>query len=470
MKPNRKQWVNRLFLLLITLLLIPLNSCEEDDTIVDSNTPGFDEFTSSISTAPGLEFIVEGTISDDQGLEYVNLNYENWFLNKDIEFESAPKQYTLKYKFMVPADETPDSNHTIQISATDVGGNTITHDVVVSLNFDTEKPQIEIVSPEPGQALTIGESFMADATFTDDKALDSVIVTSEAIGYEFKMKMDEGTTSYHFDQTIEIPAEGAEGAVNFQFTAIDATGNQEVKNIVALVGESNEIYEMYVVGGSAWWEWDVSKSSQMWKNPDNDKEFMIEMYYWSDYGIKFVGQLDWAPINIGLDPSGSGSLVNHEDSGELNFPDLTFDDNWGAYVRIYLNPYTMEYRYEQMTVDIAVEDDMYLMGNGFVGYDLDWNPADAIPMDADPWGNPYVFTSWIEISEDTSLKFIGQTDGWGPLDIGFETGGELTLPLNYVKTKSGDGSADAKFKGQAGWYYITFDYFLNRATIQPYTE
>ena len=89
-------------------------------------------------------------------------------------------------------------------------------------------------------------------------------------------------------------------------------------------------------------------------------------------------------------------------------------------------------------------------------------------MDADPWGNPYVFTAWIQISDDTSLKFIGQNTGWDPYDCGFEEGGEVQFPVNYVKNKVGGGTADLKFKGQPGWYYINFDYFLLRTTIHYY--
>ena len=89
-------------------------------------------------------------------------------------------------------------------------------------------------------------------------------------------------------------------------------------------------------------------------------------------------------------------------------------------------------------------------------------------MDADRWGNPYVFEKIVEISDDASMKFLGQNTGWGPYDCGFEVGGEQQLPVNFEKNKVGDGSADIKFKNQAGVYWVTYDYFLNRTTIHPY--
>ena len=82
-------------------------------------------------------------------------------------------------------------------------------------------------------------------------------------------------------------------------------------------------------------------------------------------------------------------------------------------------------------------------------------------------GNPYLFSIEVEFSEEVNLKYIGQNDGWGPYDCGFVTGGELQLPLNYVKGVVGDGTADAKFNAQPGSYRITFDYFLLRTTVQP---
>lgn len=455
---------SRIFISTVLFSLFVFTSCNEDDEINDSSIPVFSDFPTTITTAPGLEFVFEGTISDDSGISNVNIKYDNWYIDKFIEFDNPPKQYKLKYKFLVPADEMPDTSHSVKVSATDIAGNTTTYDVAVNLDYDVFNPEVIITAPINGTSYLAGDTVELNIDFSDDKALDSIIVINEVLGYEVKMKMPENTTIYNFTSSIDIPATGVEGAVQFEAIAIDKTGNKTTKYATIIVGGKDIIYNMYAVGGSMWWEWDQTKATQMWKNPNDEDWFVLEFYYREGYDIKFIGQLDWGPNNWGTDPNDSSKIINSEDSGTIGFPD------GDGYYHVEFNPYTLEYTYEKMTVNVDVKENMYLMGNGFVGYNLDWNPADAIPMEKDSWENPYVFTAWVELSDDTSLKFIGQTDGWGPFDCGFEVGGETILPVNFVKCKAGDGSSDMKFKGQAGWYWITFDYFLLRATIQPYNE
>lgn len=437
-------------------------SCNNDDEIIDNQNPVFSDFPTTISSAAGQEFIFEGALTDDSGILNVNINYDNWFLDKYIEFDNPPKEYKLKYKFLVPSDETPESSHTLKVSVTDVAGNITTYDVVVNLDYDVIKPTVSFVSPINGTSYLAGEIVNLDINFSDDKALDSIIVKSQILGYEVKMKLPENTTNYNLSNSIDIPASGIAGAVQFEAFGIDKTGNQTKSTSSIIIGEKDEIYNMYAVGGSMWWEWDETKATQMWKSPNNEDWFVLEFYYWTDYGIKFIGQLGWEPNNWGTDPNDPTKIINSQDSGTIEFPD------GDGYYHVEFNPYTLEYTYEKMEVNVDVKETMYLMGAGFAGSILDWNPADAIPMEKDSWGNPYVFTAWVEITDDTSLKFIGQTDGWGPFDAGFEVGGETTFPVNFVKCKVGDGSSDLKFKNQAGWYWITFDYFLLRATIHEY--
>lgn len=453
---------SRFFITTVLFSFFVFTSCNDDDEINDNSIPVFSDFSTSITAAPGLEFVFEGTISDDSGISNINIKYDNWYVDKFIEFDTPPKEYRLKYKFLVPADEIPDTSHSVKVSATDLAGNTTTYDVAVNLDYDVINPEVMIAAPINGASYLSGDTVEFNIDFSDDKALDSIIVLNDVLGYEVKMKMPENTTNYNFSSSIDIPATGIEGAVQFEVIAIDNTGNSTKKYTTIIVGQKNIIYNMYAVGGSVWWEWDQSKATRMWKNPNDEDWFVLEFYYWEGYDIKFIGQLDWAPNNWGTDPNDSSKIINSEDSGAIGFPD------GDGYYHVEFNPYTLEYKYEKMTVNVEVKEDMYLMGNGFVGYNLDWNPADAIPMDKDSWGNPYVFTALVELSDDTSLKFIGQTDGWGPFDCGFEVGGETTLPVNFVKCKTGNGSSELKFIGQAGMYWITFDYFLLRATIQPY--
>ena len=455
---------SRIFLSTVLFSLFVFTSCNDDDndTINDSSIPVFSDFPTTITTAPDLEFIFEGIISDASGIANVNIKYDQWYVDKYIEFDNPPKEYQLKYKFLVPADEQPDTSHSVKVSATDIAGNTTTYDVVVNLDYDVINPEVTITSPINGIGYLSGDIVDLNIDFSDDKALDSIIVINEVLGYKVKMKMPENTLTYNLTSSIDIPATGIEGAIQFEAIGIDKTGNRTTSFATIIVGEKDEVYNMYAVGGSTWYEWDPSKGTQMWKNPEDEDWFVLEFYYSEGNGVKFIGQLGWEPNNWGTDPNDSSKIINAQNSGTIEFSE------GDGYYHVEFNPYTLDFTYEKMTVDVEVKENMYLMGNGFVGSDLNWNPADAIPMDKDTKGNPYVFTTLVEISDDTSLKFIGQTDGWGPFDCGFEVGGETTIPVNYIKCKAGDGSQDLKFKDQAGLYTITFDYFLLRATIYKY--
>ena len=91
---------------------------------------------------------------------------------------------------------------------------------------------------------------------------------------------------------------------------------------------------------------------------------------------------------------------------------------------------------------------MYIVGNGFPGYpDLDWNPSEAIALNANfyNYGEHLFGIDGLEFSDDVSIKFIGQNTDWGPIDVGFEQGGEQEAPVSWVSTLEGDGSADLKF-------------------------
>ena len=241
---------SRIFISTVLFSLLVFTSCKEDDEINDSSIPVFSDFPTTITTAPGLEFVFEGTISDDSGISNVNINYDNWFVDKYIEFDNPPKEYKLKYKFLVPADELPDTSHSIKVSATDVAGNTTTYDVAVNLDYDIINPEVSITSPINGTSYLSGDTVELIIDFSDDKALDSVIVISEVLGYEVKMKMPENTTMYNLTSSIDIPATGIEGAVQFEAIGIDKTGNRTTSFSTIIVGEKDIIYNMYEIGGA----------------------------------------------------------------------------------------------------------------------------------------------------------------------------------------------------------------------------
>lgn len=448
-----------LSLALLTFSMSLVVSCDSDDNgISDIKNPEVSNFMANISTAPGQEFKFEGEITDETGIKSVNIYYADWFIDKVIVFNESPKDYNLNYKFLVPEDAIPASSHTIKVGITDLGGNTVTIDVLVTLDLDITNPDLAFTNPLAGSFFVTGEQVGINVNVSDDFELQSLQVVSEPLSINDVVNFSNGEITFVYSNQIEVP-DGVNGSVLIQAIATDMQGNVTTKSITISVGSNVEYTNVYLTGGSVWYPWNPSKATKMWQDPNDDNWFITEFYYRTNDDIKFIGQLDWAPYNWGLDPNNSSQIINSEDSGAIGFPD------GDGYYRVRFNPYSLEYAYEKMTVDIEERDNMYLMGKGFVGYNLDWNPADAIPMIKNT-GNPFEFSIEVEFSEEVNLKYIGQNDGWGPYDCGFVIGGELQLPLNYVKGVTGDGTADVKFIGQAGSYRITFDYFLLRTTIQ----
>ena len=150
-----------IFLSMAFVSLIAI-SCNDDDSFDDSVIPEFPDFPTSISSAPGYEFLFEGLVKDDIGIETVEIQYLDWYLDKVIQFDDAPKEYMLKYKFLVPEEEDPGSSHTIKVSVTNLAGNKVTHDVVVSLDLDVTVPEIDFIEPVSGTAVSKGEKINDD--------------------------------------------------------------------------------------------------------------------------------------------------------------------------------------------------------------------------------------------------------------------------------------------------------------------
>lgn len=447
----------KVILIFLFLLIVSCNS--DDDITQDNIAPETESFKTAISTAPNLEFLFEGIIKDETGLKSVHIKYADWFIDKVIELDEHPKKFNLNYKFLVPKDAIAGSSHKVNINIKDLGDNIITKEVLVTLDLDITKPNLIFESPLVGSSHLTGDMLPIKINITDDFGIQTLHVKSDDLNIDETITIGNGEKNYTYNKEHLIP-NGLDGSITIEVTAIDEQGNQSISEVDIIVGSNITYTNLYLVGGSAWYRWDPTKATKMWKDPNDDKWFICEFYYKTNDDIKFIGQLDWAPYNWGLDPNDKSKIINAQNSEAIGFTD------GDGYYRVKFNPYSLEYTDEKITNNIAEEDDMFIMGKGFVGSNLDWNPTNAIPMVKDS-SNPFVFSVEVEFSDSVDLKYIGQNDGWGPYDAGFVTGGQVQIPINYVKGAVGGGTADLKFTGQPGVYKITYDYFLLRTTIQP---
>lgn len=446
--------------LIIFILTFTMLSCESDDeNIADANEPVTSDFSNDISSAPGLEFTVTGVINDDVGLKSINLNYENWFLDKTIAFNDNPTNYELNYKFLVPEDEILGSSHNIIVSITDLGDNTTSREVNVVLDDDQTAPEVDILSPLSGSFYETGTSIPLEVKVSDNFQLQSLQVSSSSLNYDETINFSNGELEFTYTDEVVVP-ENLEGQVTFEATVTDVKGNIQTSTLSFNVGEEIVYENMYLTGSSTWFGLDASKATRMEQDSSDEDWFEIEFYYTSGTSVKFVAQLGLTPTNWGLDPNDSSQIINDTNSLGIGFPEGS------GYYKLRFNPYALQYTYETISVDVQQRNEMYVMGTGYVDFNLNWNPPDGIAMVQNP-NNPYQFSIDIEFSDEVALKFLGQNDGWGPYDCGFQVGGNAQLPVNYAENQEGDGTPDLKFNGQAGNYRIIFDYFLLRTSIQP---
>jgi len=172
-------------------------------------------------------------------------------------------------------------------------------------------------------------------------------------------------------------------------------------------------------------------------------------------------------------------MINAESSQPLLL-DAASSSFYPAYFNLRFNPYDLEYTVKEIDQSgFQTQETMFIVGSGFTDYpNLDWNPEEAIPMERNPYGygDQIFLAEGLNFSESVALKFIGQNDGWSPVDVGFdenfiididenEGGYQVMEPVSWAPTKSGDGTADLKFAGQAGTYTVLYDHFAQRALI-----
>jgi hypothetical protein len=446
---------------LLLLLFVALLSCQKDE--VSGPPPTGENVPTEIITAPGTEVVFTGTFSDENGFSKISLVNDELMLDKQIIFANSVKKYYLDYKFSIP-ENAASKIYEVNITAENFSGQT--QSFVSSVDVATSPESSDMVSnikAAPGTEIQI------TGTILDKQGLESITVSGPGIGLDTLITLSSNPTEYLLDLIALVPADAEKKNHNITVTALNIKNRTTGFNISLNLSGEETVYEnIYIAGSFQWWTWNPQVGFPMDQDSENPEWFETQVHVWDDYNeIKFIGQLDWAPDNWGLidgnDPS--KGMVNDENSAAVKLP---VDGGNPAYYNLRFNPYQMKYEYTRLTDVIESIPELYIVGKGFVDYpDLDWNPSAAIKMTKNPWdfGEHIFLIENLVFSDEVDLKFIGQNTGWGPYDAGFEVGGEVEAPQTWVKIKEGDGTADLKFRGQAGSYTILFDYYLKRACI-----
>jgi hypothetical protein len=339
---------------------------------------------------------------------------------------------------------------------------------------DLIDPQITISSPATSVSISSGDEVSFDILFADDNALKSISITSSELG----INISEGIDGLSFTYSNSITISGSEGSYEVVITATDVALNSSSKTISITIKPEANFETVYAVGDVTWNDWDTSKAMPMAADENNVGWFEITLYSdGNDAGVKFIGQLDWAPNNWGLVSSADPSQgMADADNSEKILLEL-------GYHTIRFNPNTLEYSVTAIAETLPTPNGAFhVMGCGFKqadGTDIDlcWDPSKAYPMTQES-RNPYLHKATIVFSDATDLKFNGN-QAWDELDWGFpevfeddpntEDIEEQKLApageLLWTSTAKEYG-ADWKFFDRPGTYELILDEYLGQAQIR----
>jgi hypothetical protein len=472
--------------------------CEpKDDPIDDPDAPVISLITTMISTAPGHEFWIEASITDDVGLKSVNLLKQDWFLDKDITLsDSIRKEYQLLYRFLTPAD-SEENDHSLLITVEDLGGNITSKEVPISLDKDIEPPVFKISSPQDGSNLFAGEKLKMFIEATDNSGIDSFAISAPELEIDTLVVFDPVNPRYIFVKDYIIPDPIPDGNYFISVVASDSTANKRVEIISIIVGKPS-VGEVYCVGGATWSGWDTPDNPMLMRHDDENEgwyELICHSFGEQDQnGVKFVGQRAWGPLNWGLDPDNPSQMIMDEGSLKIILEEE-------GYHKVRFSPGEMAYSTEFVGAETPVRSEMYLLGSGIVGMDNAYlDPSGALPMTQDP-ENPYIYTAIVEFTDigvddwGASFIFIGNKDDVSEFNLGFwyypgdvldpdwldyygYVKGDLSLNLDPLTTEQLPNISDfppsnGNWNGvpyiayymQAGTYLIKLDYHIGHASV-----
>jgi len=281
-----KQLGRILFMLVIVCGLL---SCEDEEASVDS-VPVVQLTSPVIESFAGKQITISANITDEAGLSTIDLQQEEWMLNKRIQLEGSPKEYELRYKFTLPDDLPIDSEHTIELRVANAG-NKITEiaipvKIIELLQFDRMFLTDVFTAAELTSDLYGVPMLMTSSTNPADAGyIFTTNYYSAAAGTEIKFIPQETS----FEPNVFGAKAGVEGGLakgnDAPAIILPAKGYYEIEVDVRDMSYTATAYvptealqpTMYMAGaGFDGQNWDPSVATEMTLNSLNPYEFSVE--------------------------------------------------------------------------------------------------------------------------------------------------------------------------------------------------
>lgn len=469
--------------------------CSDDDGYpdVDGQSPTLSLTTDHIRSAAGRTFTIEGTAGDKDGISAIRLECPDLNLNKTIDlieiYQKPLETYDLSYKFNMLKDEIGE-RFTVKVTVTDVGGRSVSQDVLITTDGDFENP-VFTISPDAYVTVLMKAETKFNLRFSvkDDRALDYVTIEIPGIeGYSLQTHQAYGQKTFEFAEKMILPAV----IQNYQvtITAVDMVGNTSVVNSIISVSELQDFEKMYLADVATVEE----LNSDVFGVPvriEHTGAYEYKANYYcrkANTEIFFLPQKsDFAPICFGLDPEDGSKLT---DDPEIAKPivlaqanvyyEITFNTMEGAYaIRSYsikeaVDP--LPHAFGSTTMD-QWEDGGSTLAEFYIGYTT--GGPTGVQRFAQDATNPHLFylEDNLDLTAGQTMNFIihnYHSDGWWNYATWrvdnsaepetFDYYGNHTNPAWTIPNTTLDNWAKPVVN-TAGSYKFYFDAHLGRAKL-----
>lgn len=493
----KKHFLNATLWAFLSLALCT-TGCSDDDGYpdVDGQNPAMTLITDHIESGAGHRFTIEGTLEDKDGISSINLQCADLNLNKTIdliEIYGAPKEtYKLSYYFDIDREEIGE-RFTVKVTVNDVGGRSISQDVLITMDGDFENPVFK-VAPDAMIAVLLKEGvtpqFTLNLSMSDDRGLDYVTIDIEGLDGFTQLRAEaEGKTAFEYTKEFTMPSDKKDYPITI--TVYDKKGKSAVCNSTISVTDIIDFEKMYLA--------DVATAAEL-----NSDVFGVPMridhigayqykakYYCqkANTEICFIPQkTDFTPVRFGLDPADETKLSNDAKAKpiilkEANvYYEITFDILYKTYeIKTYsiadaIDP--VPHKFGSISLDTWDDGGSWLQ-EFYFGY-MTSSPKEVQRFTQDAT-NPHLYylSDALFLEAGTTMKFVfhnWHSDGWwnyctwraddsaSPEIFGYY-GGKVN-PDWKEKNWVGDNWAKPVVN-VTGNYKLIFDAHLGRAKLVP---
>jgi len=458
------------FFMLVIVAITMIVACENDNDKKWTTTsdPTLVITTNEIHTQQGRTFAIKGVVTDEVGIEKINLNIDEWYLDRDIqvlENDSLVKEYNLNYNFEVPEDAA-DKIFTITVTVTNVGERSTTKQLTVAMDGDFDVPTLSVTSPASGLTVTPSTEVPVNITceLSDARQLGYFVVKETKLNlYDSISFAGTGAKGYSYSKTVTLPAKVADYA--FNFTLADSAGLVVTTSRTVKASFSYEKMYLADVATEADLVSDLFGVPMLIKTTGKNK-FLAQYYAEAaNTEIRFIPQTtSFTPHCFGIDPDNADKLIDSPTALPIVLPSV-------GYYKITIDINALTYKVESYVptgsyyiTNISDDDNTYvgklsLLGHGFPEYSTNWDPKTGVAFDHEE--NTYRFTKELDLEGDVEFIFGPQhKSGWwiNPYwRFDSKTAPEATI------LKGGD-NVDMTVPTRTR-YRVVFDSHLNRAKV-----